>query len=105
MSATGKNNLKPVRSVSEAREKGAKGGMASGRSRRKKKLLREYLEALLFTRHDGMETVEAVTIALVEKALAGDVRAYEVIRDTMGQKPAEKVKQEGRETLVVRWKN
>ena len=34
-------NLKPVRSKSEARERGTKGGIASGQSRRRLKTLRE----------------------------------------------------------------
>lgn len=40
-------NLIPVRSESEAREKGGRGGKASGEARRKKKELRETMEALL----------------------------------------------------------
>jgi hypothetical protein len=40
-------NLKPVRSESEAREKGKKGGIASGKARLAKKTAREYAIAAL----------------------------------------------------------
>ena len=40
-------NLNPVRSENEAREKGKKGGIASGEARRKKKTIRETLEMML----------------------------------------------------------
>ena len=33
-------------------------------------------------------TQEAITIALIKQALNGNVKAYEVIRDTIGEKPA-----------------
>ena len=42
-----KENLKTIRSVSEAREMGAKGGRASGESRRKKRDAREAAKLLL----------------------------------------------------------
>jgi hypothetical protein len=32
-----------------------------------------------------------MTIALVNKAMFGDTKAYEVIRDTLGQRPKEEV--------------
>ena len=40
-------NLKPVRSVSEARKKGRKGGVASGKKRREVKAFKDLLDALL----------------------------------------------------------
>ena len=40
-------NLKPVRSTSEARERGKKGGIASGKARLAKKTAREYAIAAL----------------------------------------------------------
>ena len=41
--ANNEDNLRPVRSKEEASERGRKGGIASGRSRRKHKELRELL--------------------------------------------------------------
>lgn len=42
-------NLKPIRSKSEAREKGKKGGVASGQTRRKQKTYREMAKIMLST--------------------------------------------------------
>jgi hypothetical protein len=80
-------NLKPVTSKDEARERGRKGGLASGEARRKRKTLKEELLLMLA---DG-ETQQSVTLALIEKAMSGDTKAFEVIRDTIGEKPVDKV--------------
>ena len=42
-----KNNLKPIRSKNEAREKGRKGGIKSGEARRQRKAIKEQLENIL----------------------------------------------------------
>lgn len=86
-------NLIPAnkRSKSEARENSRKGGIKSGKVRREKANLRKLLEVLLETKQGDMTTAQAITMAIAEKALSGDVRAYEVIRDTLGQKPTDKV--------------
>lgn len=91
----------PVRSANEARKLGSAGGKKSGEARRKKKALREHLEALLAGKQGGMTTAEALTLALVEKGLSGDVRAFEVIRDTIGEKPVEKTQQKVAGSLEV----
>ena len=80
-------NLKPVSSKKEARERGRKGGLASVESRRKRKTLKEELLLML---SEG-ETQKSVTIALIEKAMSGDTKAFEVIRDTIGERPVDKV--------------
>lgn len=41
------NNLTPIRSESEAREKGRKGGKASGKKRREQKTVRDILSTVL----------------------------------------------------------
>ncbi|MEE0815502.1 MAG: hypothetical protein U0M13_07550, partial [Desulfovibrio fairfieldensis] len=89
-----KENLKSPRSTEEARERGRKGGVASGQARRKKRALREYLEARLEIMTGDVSTAEAITAALVDKALSGDMRAYETIRDTLGQNPRQMVETE-----------
>ena len=43
----GTNNLNPVRSVEEAKAKGRNGGIASGKTRRERKAMKETLAALL----------------------------------------------------------
>ena len=80
-------NLKPITSKKEARDRGRKGGLASGEARRKRKTLKEELLLMLA---EG-DTQQSVTLALIEKAMAGDTKAFEVIRDTIGEKPVDKV--------------
>ena len=86
-------NLKPVRTKSEARERGKKGGIASGEARRERKTFREGLLYLLNTPCDDQEGTQqdAILVSLIQKARTGDVRAIEAIRDTIGEKPVEKV--------------
>ena len=87
-------NLKPQteRTKSEQREIAKKGGIASGKSRRKKKTIRETLEMMLSGKMpDGATRQDAIVVALMEKALSGDVRAFEAIRDSIGEKPSDKV--------------
>ena len=87
-----KEDLKPVRSEDEAKEKGRKGGIASGEARRRKKTIRETLEMMLAGQMpDGATRRDAIVVALMEKALSGDVRAFEAIRDSVGEKPTEKM--------------
>ena len=84
------DKLQPVRSKHEASERGKIGGKKSGEARRQKKALRERLAALLETKHGDMDMADALALALIEKGLTGDVRAFEVIRDTIGEKPTDK---------------
>lgn len=85
-------NLKPLntRTKKEQREIAKAGGKASGKARRKKKQLKELLELALSQPHeDGEDNYYAITAALVTEALSGNTKAFEVIRDTIGQKPTE----------------
>ena len=67
-----------------------KGGKESVKVRREKKLLRETLEeALSIKTKTGNKYID-ITTALIKQAENGNVRAYEVIRDTLGQKNPEK---------------
>lgn len=91
------DKLKPVRSKQEASERGRKGGIASGAARREKRTLRAALEVLLDRKltDKGMTGREAVAIALFEKAVAGDVKAFQELRDTVGEKPVDKTEMSG----------
>ena len=85
-------NLTHRLTVSEQRA----GGIASGEARRRKKELRECLEELLereYSTETGVKVAgaELVSTRLFKKAADGDVRAFEVLRDTVGQKPVERV--------------
>ena len=74
-----------------ARERGTKGGKASAVARRRKRDMKERLEALLAGTRDGMSGADALALALFEKALAGDVRAFESIMATVGDAPRQTV--------------
>lgn len=80
-------NLKPIRTKKEAREKGSKGGKASGKSRQERKALKEELLLLL----SKGNTQEKVSLALIKQAMNGNTKAYEIIRDTIGEKPSDKL--------------
>ena len=88
-----KENLIPLneRTKDEVREIATKGGIKSGKVRREKKLLKELLEEALLTETDTGNKYIDITRALIEQAASGNVKAFEVIRDTMGQKPTEKI--------------
>jgi hypothetical protein len=93
------DNLKPL-STEKAREIGSKGGKASVEARRKKRDLRLALEALLESdvkkkdlsgKEQNMSVAEAMSLEQVRKALKGDSKAYEIVRDSCGQKPVDKI--------------
>ncbi|MBS5873439.1 MAG: hypothetical protein KIC46_04890 [Clostridiales bacterium] len=86
------------RTASEQRELSVMGGKASGKVRRKKADFRKTLNLLLTAKIDNPEwsptlealglesTLEAaVNAAMIKKALAGDVKAYEAIARYAGQ--------------------
>lgn len=80
----------------EAREKARKGGKASAAARRRKKTLKDELLFLLgekITDKNGRKhvTQEAISTALIQQALRGNTKAFEIIRDTIGEKPTDKV--------------
>lgn len=93
-------NLKPFpkgRSSEEARVAGAKGGKASGESRRRKANFKKTLNMLMQMDIDAGEitallknmgidpTVEnTVNFAIVMQAIGGNVQAYKEIRATLG---------------------
>lgn len=83
-------NLKRL-TPEEARKNGSKGGKKSVESRRRKKILKELLEEALEKETRTGNMAIDITNALVRKAKKGNVKAYEVIRDTLGQKPVENV--------------
>lgn len=100
--ANKEDNLKPFtseQSREEAAKNGAKGGVASGEARRRKRDLKLAIQALLEAdvkdKRTGevMSGAEALAVAQYRKALKGDTKAFEVLRDTSGQKPVEKVEQ------------
>lgn len=80
-------NLKPVSSKKEARERGRKGGLASVEAKRKRKTLKEELLLML----EDEEVQKSVAVALIQEAQNGNVKAFGMLRDTIGEAPVEKV--------------
>lgn len=96
----GIDNLDPVRTKEEARERGRNGGVKSGESRRRKKNLRELTLMLLEAPEldmDAQARLEALglegtngasmMLAMLEKAKNGSEDAARFVRDTSGQAP------------------
>lgn len=99
------NNLIPLneRTKEEQREIAKKGGVASGKARRKKKLLKEIIDEIGESRLNTDEAIDiakvlginkkdvtydvAVMFKAVNEALDGNIKAMEFIRDTRGQSP------------------
>lgn len=100
-------NLKIIRTESEAREKGRKGGIASGESRRRKKTLKELMNSIAtMPLQDGKVTdidkikslasakgknitvEEAFALKLTQKALSGDYKAMRLWVELMGEDPS-----------------
>lgn len=95
------HNLVPFtsnQSREEAAKNGRKGGIKSGETRRRKAALRDTMNKLLtmqvevpelseILRADGGESTyeEAITMAIIQKAMLGDIAAFNAIRDTVGQ--------------------
>jgi hypothetical protein len=82
-----KSNL-IVPTSEQARINGRKGGLASAKAKKERKTIREQLLLLL----EKGDTQSNMCVALVEKALNGDVKSFEVIRDTIGEKPVDEIK-------------
>lgn len=91
-------NLKPVRTKSEARERGRNGGKKSGESRRRKADFRKTLNMLLTAKIDSAEwgpvlealgvdsTLEsAMLMSMIKAALEGDVKAAHFVAQYAGQ--------------------
>lgn len=91
-------NLIPMsqRSPSEVRAMAANGGRKSGESRRARKTLKEELLLLL---SEG-DTQKTVSVALLKKAMDGDTKAFEVLRDTIGEKPVDKVENKNVDIVI-----
>ena len=89
------------RTPSERRESARKAGIASGEARRRKKLMREAFDELLsreYNQHDRdgnvvgkLDGTSALAAKVFKQAMDGDLKAFEIIRDTTGQKPVERV--------------
>lgn len=72
-------------------ETARKGGIASGKAKRKRKEFKEALKTALTVVMDNNKTVQEIGIeALMDKFMKGDPKVFELIRDTIGEKPTDK---------------
>ena len=76
-------------------ERARNAGRKSGKVRAERKSLREELLQLLEQKIKDEETGEMMTtqasmsMALILQALAGNTKAFEIVRDTIGEKPVD----------------
>lgn len=103
-------NLRPSSQWTEEEKKanGSKGGLIAAENRNRKKLLKEIVQMVLEQRPDKYisDTITKIfpdipkseinnKLALIsvvyQKALNGDMKAFEILRDTGGEKPGEKM--------------
>ncbi len=106
----GTKNLKPVRTKREAKERGRKGGIASGEARRAKRTFKDRIKWLMelpmgegeitedtdiknvrLIPSANLTAIDQIIVAQFQKAAKGDTKAAEFIRDTLGEKPKEKM--------------
>ena len=103
------DNLIPFTELTEEEQRkiATKGGIASGEARRKKKLIKEQLELLLSLPlkdenakrkleqigidADNLDNQMAMVISVWNKALKGDIQAFNSIRDSVGERPKDVV--------------
>ena len=71
---------------SQRREKASKAGKASAKARKEYATLTEALKDQCTP-----EVKQQLTEMLIKKAKAGNLKAYELLRDQMGEKPIDKV--------------
>lgn len=101
-------NLTPVKSTSEARERGRNGGIASGKARREKKAIKDIVELVLqmplqngkktsvesiknlaSAKGQNISVQEALVLKLTQKALSGDIKALRLLLEMAGQDPTQ----------------
>ena len=98
----GHANLKFDFTPEERSANGRQGGVASGVAKRRNKSIRAVMQAMLDCQIPEEEATEALkslgfegtfrdgmTLAMLQKALRGDVEASRFVRDTVGEKPRE----------------
>lgn len=78
------------------------GNKKSQEIRQRKKTLKEYLELALSIEDDtGEDKYTKIVKALINEAEDGNVKAFETIRDSIGQKPKEEVEQKQEIKVVM----
>ena len=86
----------------EASKRGKVGGPASQDTQQTRRSIREILEELSrrtvtaeeaeeYSMEEGTSLLEAANLAQIRRAMKGDTKAAEYIRDTLGEKPVDKI--------------
>ena len=77
------------------------------RKRFENKLIKESIQKELSVIPEGQTITiqDAIVKALIERCLRGDVRAIELLRDTIGQKPIDKIAEKVTKKVTVVWKD
>ena len=88
-------NLTPFDKMNPEKKKAvqSKGGKAGAISKRRRKAFKEALKTALtvIADEETQQTVQDKGIeALMVKFIAGDPKVFEIVRDTIGEKPTEK---------------
>ena len=90
-------NLIPFeeRTEEELREMRRKGGINSGKARREKKLFKEAIEKKLG------QSLDSMIDAMITQAQTGNVQAITFLRDTIGEKPTDKVEADVKSDVTI----
>lgn len=109
-----------TRTIEERRQLAKKAGKASGKARREKKAMRENLETILaMTLKSGkladidsvqnfaalagknITVQDAILIKQTQKAMMGDTKAAEFVRDLSGNKPENTLNIDGKVPVII----
>ena len=86
-------NLTPFNKMDAEKKKAiqSKGGTVSAIKYRERKAFKEALIEALKTAIDDKTTYQDIGVeSLMVKFMAGDLKAFEIVRDTVGEKPTDK---------------
>lgn len=98
-------NLRPIKkgelSSEEAKRRGSLGGKKAAEIKRAKKTMKEMLDYLLekeleTKKGEKVTYREAILTSTIKKAIEGDVKAAQFIRDTAGEAPVAKTELTGK---------
>lgn len=93
-------NFKPVRTKDEARKRGSNGGKKSGEVRAYKKNFKDTLKANL-----TQDAMKEMALAMIKEAKKGNTKAYEILRDTMGENPKLYIDNAVSGEMIFKWQS
>lgn len=105
--ANAKNlRMNSERTPKERKELARKAGIKSGEARQKKATFRKILESMLYIEDaEGLTPAEKICMEVINSAINGNLKAFVLIRDTIGEAPTTKnevtCKDNGSKTVYV----